>query len=217
MCTEIATCIITEDRSFYLLNDGQVADTLDGIFSEGWPSLYAFVKDCREKQIGFAVEFKPIDHINISTGLKRRLKTAFELVEDELKQSLRLIREGKAEESWFYEEFPPRYRRFATEQMCQKFLDILSSLRSKALGQTSSALNCRAEELLLSWVIEGVNVWSDMQGRGYPDREAEEFREEIYDDWDYMYLYDDAFDGIELIEKLRIGPMSPNTWFDPFR
>jgi len=147
--------------------------------------------------------------------LKTRLKMGFDFVEDDLKESFDEISSGESN-SWLVGVFPPRYRSHISREMCLLFMGLLQVLRPKILGP-NPRLGCRAEELLLAWVADAVrDVYEEQTGESV-DEVLGDFLEDVYEDTDYKFLYDDRFDGVENIPQLGMGPMSPEDWFQPFR
>ncbi|MER7153831.1 hypothetical protein [Streptomyces lydicus] len=82
-------------------------------------------------------------------------------------------------------------------------------------------MGCVAEELALKFLLDSATVSLDTFGLLDDDVKAalDAFAENVYEDADFEWLYDDSMDGIDESlagEALGIAPMSIGSWFTPF-
>jgi hypothetical protein len=108
---------------------------------------------------------------------------------------------------------PPRYRLRYTARFARKFLACLMTVVWK-LGQGEQMrLSCTAEELAAYALIQEAKATLDERGIG---ADFEGFEDSLFEDLDFEFLFDDAYDGIEsaeIAEEAGITNLAFRDWF----
>ena len=111
---------------------------------------------------------------------------------------------------------PPRYRLKYTGGFARRFFACLITAVWK-LGQREAIRpSCVAEELAVHILLEEAEALS--QNRGIVVDFAD-FRDAFFEDLDFEFLYDDAYDGIEkadVAEGMGITHLAFPEWFERF-
>ncbi|MFJ2938348.1 hypothetical protein ACIO8G_37065 [Streptomyces sp. NPDC087219] len=124
-------------------------------------------------------------------------------------------------ELWHLAELPPRYGLAYDELFARRFLVTAIALTTRFTDGSFRALGCLAEELVLKLLLQQAHSTLDLYGLlGDDVAEAlERFADEVYEDMDFEWLYDDARDGVgedPALAGLGVTPLAIGTWFTPF-
>jgi hypothetical protein len=131
-----------------------------------------------------------------------------------------LATSGELHESRLASYLPPRLERHYTESLHRGMLVALTTVGGQLASTDAPPLRCLAEELALHTIIEHAGVWLEI--RGEHDEGWERYEDEVFEDTDFEFLYDPAWDGIESHESdvtraLGMANLHPDDWFKPFR
>ncbi len=111
---------------------------------------------------------------------------------------------------------PQRYRLKYTSGFARRFLACLLTAVWK-LGQREAIRpSCVAEELAVHLLLEEAEALSQEHGI---DVDFDDFRDTFFEDLDFEFLYDDAYDGIEtadIAEGMGITNLAFADWFERF-
>ncbi|OKJ62398.1 hypothetical protein AMK27_15075 [Streptomyces sp. CB02009] len=124
-------------------------------------------------------------------------------------------------ELWHLAELPPRYGLAYDELFARRFLVTAIALTTRFTDGSFRELGCLAEELVLKLLLQQAHSTLDLYGL-LGDDVAEalgRFADEVYEDTDFEWLYDDARDGADEDPALAgagITPTAIGTWFTPF-
>ncbi|MFB7406178.1 hypothetical protein ACFCZ2_03250 [Streptomyces sp. NPDC056202] len=124
-------------------------------------------------------------------------------------------------ELWHLAELPPRYGLAYDELFARRFLVTAIALTTRFTDGSFHALGCLAEELVLKLLLQQAHSTLDLYGL-LGDDVAEalgRFADEVYEDTDFEWLYDDARDDVDEDPALAgagITPTAIGTWFTPF-
>ncbi|MBP2585582.1 hypothetical protein J3A78_006060 [Streptomyces sp. PvR006] len=124
-------------------------------------------------------------------------------------------------ELWHLAELPPRYGLAYDELFARRFLVTAIALTTRFTDGSFRELGCLAEELVLKLLLQQAHSTLDLYGL-LGDDVAEalgRFADEVYEDTDFEWLYDDARDGVDEDPALAgagITPSAIGTWFTPF-
>ncbi|MCD2463594.1 hypothetical protein MBT42_08490 [Streptomyces sp. MBT42] len=124
-------------------------------------------------------------------------------------------------ELWHLAELPPRYGLAYDELFARRFLVTAIALTTRFTDGSFRELGCLAEELVLKLLLQQAHSTLDLYGL-LGDDVAEalgRFADEVYEDTDFEWLYDDARDGVDEDPALAgagITPTAIGTWFTPF-
>ncbi|MFD9242417.1 hypothetical protein ACFV0D_10895 [Streptomyces sp. NPDC059556] len=124
-------------------------------------------------------------------------------------------------ELWHLAELPPRYGLAYDELFARRFLVTAIALTTRFTDGSFRELGCLAEELVLKLLLQQAHTTLDLYGL-LGDDVAEalgRFADEVYEDTDFEWLYDDARDGVDEDSALAgagITPSAIGTWFTPF-
>ncbi|MGW5674100.1 hypothetical protein ACWEV4_03315 [Streptomyces sp. NPDC003860] len=122
---------------------------------------------------------------------------------------------------WHLEDLPPRYALQYDAHFARRFLVTVISMTTRFTGGDFRQLGCVAEELALRLLLDAASVsleTFDLLDEGVKAA-LDAFAENVYEDADHEWLYDDSADGIDegpVGEALGIAPMSIGSWFTPF-
>jgi len=111
---------------------------------------------------------------------------------------------------------PPRYQLHYDALFAKQFFLCLTTVIWK-LGQPEPMRpSCVAEELAAHVLIEEAR---ELLEQGGLEAEFGEFEDRFFEDLDFVYLYDDAYDGIEqtdIAEQMGITYLAFADWFKRF-
>ncbi|MET8324762.1 hypothetical protein [Streptomyces sp. NPDC005181] len=145
-----------------------------------------------------------------------------ELFEDV--QSLTQYRTTVAESErpfWLLEELPNRYALQYDASFSRRFLVTAIALTTRFTNGSFQQLSCVAEELALRLLLGQAKSTLDLYGLldSGTASALDSFADQVYEDMDHEWLYDDAADGIDedpALASMGIAPMSIKSWFTPF-
>jgi len=112
---------------------------------------------------------------------------------------------------------PSRYLPRYTQGFLHRFFVCMVTVAWKLAQPTYIPLACVAEELAAHAIIQQAQVSLDMHGH---DPDMGVVYDLFFEDLDFEYLFDDAYDGIDETELARTMGMTSLTfdeWFVPFR
>ncbi len=111
---------------------------------------------------------------------------------------------------------PQRYRLKYTSGFARRFLACLLTAVWK-LGQREPIRpSCVAEELAVHILLEEAEALAQDHG---VEVDFDDFRDAFFEDLDFEFLYDDAYDGIEtadIAEGMGIANLAFADWFERF-
>ncbi|MFE1197851.1 hypothetical protein ACFW6E_34745 [Streptomyces olivaceoviridis] len=122
---------------------------------------------------------------------------------------------------WHLEDLPARYALQYDGLFARRFLVTVVAMTTRFTDGSFQRLSCVAEELALRLLLNEAHVTLEtfgLLGDGV-SAALEAFADNVYEDMDHEWLYDDAMDGIDespVGEVLRIAPMGFKAWFTPF-
>ena len=111
---------------------------------------------------------------------------------------------------------PARYKLRYTGDFARKFFVCLVTVIWKLSQREAVRPSCVAEELAAHVLIREAEALLEVNGV-HPD--FDDFREAFFEDLDFEYLYDDAYDGIEtseVAEGMGITNLAFGEWFERF-
>lgn len=149
------------------------------------------------------------------------------LLVDELFQDLQTLAQHRttvAESErpfWLLEELPDRYALQYNAAFARRFLVTAIALTTRFTNGSFQQLSCVAEELSLRFLLGQAKSTLDMYGLldSGTSSALDCFADQVYEDMDHEWLYDDATDGIDedpALAHMGIAPMSIKSWFTPF-
>ncbi|MFD3998576.1 hypothetical protein [Streptomyces sp. NPDC058583] len=152
---------------------------------------------------------------------------ASEVLIDELYDDVQTLADGETNvaecraELWHLAELPPRYGLAYDELFARRFLVTAIALTTRFTDGSFRELGCLAEELVLKLLLQQAHSTLDLYGLlGDDVAEAlERFADEVYEDMDFEWLYDDARDGVDddpALAGMGVTPLAIGTWFTPF-
>ncbi|MCX5229517.1 hypothetical protein [Streptomyces sp. NBC_00233] len=124
-------------------------------------------------------------------------------------------------ELWHLAELPRRYGLAYDELFARRFLVTAIALTTRFTDGSFRELGCLAEELVLKLLLQQAHSTLDLYGL-LGDDVAEalgRFADEVYEDTDFEWLYDDARDDVDEDPALAgtgVAPPAIGTWFTPF-
>ncbi|MGW7518711.1 hypothetical protein ACWGJ2_24300 [Streptomyces sp. NPDC054796] len=122
---------------------------------------------------------------------------------------------------WVLDELPDRYVLRYDERFARRFLVTVVAMTTRFTDGSFQQLTCVAEELALKFLLDQATVTLDSFGLLSPgvSEALECFADEIYEDRDFEWLYDDSMDGIDedpAADSLGVTPLGIASWFKPF-
>ncbi|WP_381553086.1 hypothetical protein [Streptomyces eurythermus] len=122
---------------------------------------------------------------------------------------------------WHLEDLPTRYALQYDSLFARRFLVTVVAMTTHFTDGSFQRLNCVAEELALRLLLNEAHVTLETFGLLDDGVSAalEVFANNVYEDLDHEWLYDDSMDGIDespIGEALRVAPMGFKAWFSPF-
>ncbi|WP_395364873.1 hypothetical protein ACHGLA_29680 [Streptomyces sp. YH02] len=173
------------------------------------------------------VSFGPLFASEAAELAAGALVYASEVLIDELYDDVRTLADEETNvaecraELWHLAELPPRYGLAYDELFARRFLVTAIALTTRFTDGSFRQLGCLAEELVLKLLLQQAHSTLDLYGL-LGDEVAEcldRFADEVYEDMDFEWLYDDARDGVDE-DPAPAGPdVTPpaiGTWFTPF-
>ncbi|MFI8003716.1 hypothetical protein [Streptomyces sp. NPDC086010] len=149
------------------------------------------------------------------------------LLVDELFQDLQTLTQHRttvAESErpfWLLEGLPGRYALQYSASFARRFLVTAITLTTRFTHGSFQQLSCVAEELVLRLLLEQAKSTLDLYGLldSGTSSALDSFADQVYEDMDHEWLYDDAADGLDeepALASLGIAPMGIKSWFAPF-
>ncbi|MFD5753326.1 hypothetical protein [Streptomyces sp. NPDC127033] len=152
---------------------------------------------------------------------------ATDILVDELFQDVQaLTEEGTSAAEcdgplWHFEDLPERYALQYDAHFARRFLVTVIAMTTRFTDGSFQQLSCVAEELALKLLLNETNVTLETFGLLDDGVSAalDAFADNVYEDMDHEWLYDDSMDGIDesaVGAALGIAPMAFKAWFTPF-
>jgi hypothetical protein len=120
-------------------------------------------------------------------------------------------------DSWFIGTMlPPRYRLKYTAEFARKFFVCLITVIWKLGQQEPICLSCVAEELAAHVLLQEAEAFAEEQALPV---DYSSFRDMLFEDLDFEFLYDETYDGIERTEQsevMGITHLPFAEWFERF-
>lgn len=122
---------------------------------------------------------------------------------------------------WVLEGLPRRYALQYSASFARRLLVTAIAMTTRFTHGTFQQLSCVAEELLLKLLLEQARSTLDLYRLldAGTSSALESFADQVYEDMDHEWLYDDAADGIDeepTLASLGVAPMDIKSWFTPF-
>ncbi|MGW8377658.1 hypothetical protein [Streptomyces sp. ODS28] len=122
---------------------------------------------------------------------------------------------------WVLDELPSRYALQYDAKFARRFLTTVLAMTTRFTDGSFQQLGCLAEELALKLLLDQTTSTLETFGllSAGPSQALDCFAEEIYEDMDFEWLYDDSKDGIdedEALDRFGITPLGFASWFRPF-
>ncbi|MFF8906303.1 hypothetical protein [Streptomyces olivaceoviridis] len=122
---------------------------------------------------------------------------------------------------WHLEDLPARYALQYDSLFARRFLVTVVAMTTHFTDGSFQRLSCVAEELALRLLLNEAHV--TLETFGLLDdgvlAALEAFADNVYEDMDHEWLYDDSMDGIDespVGGVLGVAPMGFKAWFSPF-
>ncbi len=122
---------------------------------------------------------------------------------------------------WHFEDLPERYALQYDARFARRFLVTVIAMTTRFTDGSFQQLSCVAEELALRLLLNETNVTLETFGLLDDGVSAalDAFTNNVYEDMDHEWLYDDSMDGIDESAAgaaLGVAPMGFKAWFSPF-
>ncbi|MEV7618305.1 hypothetical protein [Streptomyces sp. NPDC089799] len=122
---------------------------------------------------------------------------------------------------WHLEDLPERYVLQYDTRFARRFLVTVIAMTTRFTAGNFSQLSCIAEVLALRLLLRQASTNLELFGLLGEGVSAAlgAFVDNVYEDMDHEWLYDDSMDGIDesaVGATLGVAPMSFGTWFTPF-
>lgn len=188
------------------------------------PVMFGVLDDEDDDEEG-AIEFatSPED-AKLAAGA---LVYATDILVDELFQDVQTLTEEDTTAAdcdsplWHFEDLPERYALQYDARFARRFLVTVIAMTTRFTDGSFQQLSCVAEELALKLLLAETNVTLETFGLLDDGVSAalDSFADNVYEDMDHEWLYDDSMDGIDessVGEALGVAPMAFRAWFTPF-
>ncbi|MBZ6229923.1 hypothetical protein [Streptomyces olivaceus] len=188
------------------------------------PVMFGVLDDEDDDEEG-AIEFatSPED-AKLAAGA---LVYATDILVDELFQDVQTLTEEDTTAAecdsplWHFEDLPERYALQYDARFARRFLVTVIAMTTRFTDGSFQQLSCVAEELALKLLLAETNVTLETFGLLDDGVSAalDSFADNVYEDMDHEWLYDDSMDGIDesaVGEALGAAPMAFRAWFTPF-
>ena len=147
------------------------------------------------------------------------LSAAFDLIHDEIQNDIITLSKDQKDEdlTWLWAVLPPLGRANLNLALAFKLLTTITTISYKFHTEEKFVLGNLAEEIILHEATNLALSLAEMNHVQINDFEA--FIYAVYQDTDFLFLYNPKYDGIELddVGKLMgITSLSPKDWFNPF-
>ncbi len=115
---------------------------------------------------------------------------------------------------------PERYLMHHSPLFCKQFLVCIITVAWKLAQPQRLLLSSLAEELAAWAILTEARAWIELNiDRTVAEEVYEVFIQEFFEDLDFEYLFDDAYDGVDespIGEVLGITSLKIEDWFRPF-
>src|SRR5579859_3614684 len=121
-------------------------------------------------------------------------------------------------DTWAAIYLPERYLYKYTPLFLRQFAVCVVTVAWKLAQPEHMPLSSLAEELAANAIIESAKVYAETAELDVVDL-LEDFRDGYFEDLDFEYLFDDAYDGIdetEVGQMLGMSSLAFDDWFKPF-
>ena len=158
----------------------------------------------------------------MSPALAAELGVAMDSLFDSFRDDLMLLdKEEDLKQTWLYGVLPPSGEEYLKKhpRLLIDFFITLPTVALKVFCPGEVALGNRAEELLLTWVVqEAKAIRKTTEEKGDEDcDDLDAFLEETMEDFDYEMLYTDPKKlDPEAVRQMGVGSLAPENWFLPF-
>lgn len=190
------------------------------------PVMFGVVENEGGERGGGDDEFTvPQESARLAAGA---LVYATDILVDELFEDVQVLTQEDAAVAecegplWHLERLPDRYALQYDAHFARRFLVTAIAMTTRFTDGSFQRLSCVAEELALRFLLSRTTMTLELHDLLDDDVSAalEAFADNVYEDRDHEWLYDDSTDGIdESPEGVTIGvaPMEFKTWFTPFK
>jgi len=143
------------------------------------------------------------------------------LLIDGIFDDLALVQEpGDVAQTTLVEHLPTRYLPRYTPLFCRKFAICIITVAWKLAQPDQLPLSSVAEELA-AWTIinEAKSLIAEREGETAAEQAFDTFVEEYFEDTDVLFLFDDAYDGIDegvVGQLVGMSSLAFDAWFRPF-
>ncbi|MEU6110656.1 hypothetical protein ABZ853_19905 [Streptomyces albidoflavus] len=189
------------------------------------PVMFGVLDDEGDEEEEDAIEFavSPED-AKLAAGA---LVYATDILVDELFQDVQTLTQEDTTAAecdgplWHFEDLPERYALRYDARFARRFLVTVIAMTTRFTDGSFKQLSCVAEELALKLLLTETNVTLETFGLLDDGVSAalDSFADNVYEDMDHEWLYDDSMDGIDesaVGEALGVAPMAFRAWFTPF-
>lgn len=157
----------------------------------------------------------------LPNGYREALRRACVVCLDECYEAIRSAptRSGFAETA-ISNHLPSRYASYYDGLFAREWTTTVAVVGWKLAQSGKPKLACVAEELALNALIREAITQLEMHDEASDEAVWGDFRDVAFEDEDFLYLFDPAFDGIEndpeAIEHLTLVGLPFPEWFKPF-
>jgi hypothetical protein len=145
------------------------------------------------------------------------LEAAEELIDTTLMELNTSTRSDWTADNWLIGTMlPPRYRLKYTAAFARKFFICLVTVVWKLGQRETLRLSCVAEELAAHVLLQVAEAFAQEQDQAV---DYSRFRDALFEDLDFEFLYDETYDGIEVMEPrevMGITHLPFAKWFERF-
>jgi len=173
-------------------------------------------KDCGPAQ-PFATHFKDV----LTESHREALRAASVIYLEECYDALRSTPpEASFEDTAITAYLPLRYAHYYDGLFAKEWTTTVAIVGWKLAQRGRPRLACVAEELALNAIVREANAYLEIHDQESDTAAWDDFRDLAFEDEDYRYLFDPAFDGIEsdaeAAERLTLVGLPFPEWFKPF-
>jgi len=149
------------------------------------------------------------------------IQAACDILIDGVFDDLEMVKEPNSSiDSVMSDHLPTRYRYKYTPHFYRKFAVCIITVAWKLAQSEHIPLSSLAEELA-AWAIinQAKSVVEEDEGEAAEENAFDTFIDGYFEDTDFLYLFDDTYDGIDEAEVAQVLGMSSlafHDWFLPF-
>ena len=145
--------------------------------------------------------------------------TSFELILDDIKNDITILaaNDKDRELTYLWTVLPPISKININIGMAFKLLTTLLNIIYKFYNKKRLILGNLAEEIIFFTVIE--NAKELAKDKNITTEAIDDYADSIFQDTDFLFLYEHKYDGIELTEtgeEMGITSLAASEWFKPF-